>query len=534
MSSIRTRTLLGTGVGMALAMVIALAGIVGLRGIVSRFDELADRATPAHVLLLNIDRDSYQAQLALERALTATDPADREEQEAAFRENAEQTAERFAAYREVALGAGEETARWPAYERARADWLAGAEVLLDADQPIDTTALSAEQQAFDAARDLIDALAGDFYEGFIDASNQGVRTTATNQQALMLLAALAALACGSFVLRMISRGLRPLRALADAAERMAEGATDVDLPVARHDDEVGRLTTSFGTLAGYLRDTSTSLRAAAVGDLTVRPEVRSPDDVLGSSTTQLLASLTSVVGAMRHAVDRLGSSSTQVLTLSTSLEDSADATSGAANGVAAASHQMHQAIGEVARNAAEAVDVAGGAVELADRARTIVARLDQSSVEVGSVLAVINDIAAQTNLLALNATIEAARAGEAGRGFAVVADEVKQLATQTTEATDGVRKRVDAIQSDTANATAAIAEVGTIIETIAERMHTIAAAVEEQELTTNEITERINGVSILADGNRQITQQAGGAASDLTHLATQLDELVATFTLPAA
>ena len=77
-----------------------------------------------------------------------------------------------------------------------------------------------------------------------------------------------------------------------------------------------------------------------------------------------------------------------------------------------------------------------------------VAKLGESSVEIGQVIKVIASMAQKIDLLALNATVEAARAGEVGAGFAVVANEVKELAKQTSNATEEISRKIEAIQTD--------------------------------------------------------------------------------------
>jgi uncharacterized protein YoxC len=149
--------------------------------------------------------------------------------------------------------------------------------------------------------------------------------------------------------------------------------------------------------------------------------------------------------------------------------------------------EVGASIREVARNAADAATTAAEGVAAAESARALVEALGARSSEIGEVVRLIDAIAQQTNLLALNATIEAARAGEAGRGFAVVAGEVKQLARGTSEATDDIGAKVEAIQRDVDAVIAAIVHITEVIGRISDYQGSIAGAVEQQGAATSEL-----------------------------------------------
>ena len=177
--------------------------------------------------------------------------------------------------------------------------------------------------------------------------------------------------------------------------------------------------------------------------------------------------------------------------------------------VATGTEEMGASIKEIAKNATESAKVATAAVKVAETATATVAKLGESSIEIGQVIKVITSIAQQTNLLALNATIEAARAGEAGKGFAVVANEVKELAKETAKATEDISRKIEAIQGDTKAAVDAIASISGIINQVNDISNTIATAVEEQNATTNEMA---RNVSEAANGSGEITQNIAGVA----------------------
>jgi len=201
---------------------------------------------------------------------------------------------------------------------------------------------------------------------------------------------------------------------------------------------------------------------------------------------------------------------------------------------------MSASIREIASNSTEAARVAQSATDEAAAAQQTIAKLGGSSREIGEVLKVITAIAEQTNLLALNATIEAARAGEMGKGFAVVATEVKDLAQETSRATEDISKRVLAIQGDTDAAVGAIQKISSIISEINSYQVTIASAVEEQTATTQEISRNVNeaatgssgiaeNISSVATASQTTTEGAGEtqrAAGELARMSTDLKQLV--------
>jgi methyl-accepting chemotaxis protein len=261
-----------------------------------------------------------------------------------------------------------------------------------------------------------------------------------------------------------------------------------------------------------------------------------------------------LVSSVAANANGLASSAEELNAVSTELSANAEETAAQSNVVSAASEQvsknmqtvatgieeMGASIREIAGNANQAAKVALDAVKVAEVTNSTIAKLGESSVEIGKVIKVITSIAEQTNLLALNATIEAARAGEAGKGFAVVANEVKELAKETAKATEEIGQKIDAIQHDTRGAVDAIKQIGQVIGQINDISNTIASAVEEQTATTNEISRNVSeaakgsgeiahNITSVARAAQCTTQGANNtqqAAGELARMAAELQQLV--------
>ena len=210
--------------------------------------------------------------------------------------------------------------------------------------------------------------------------------------------------------------------------------------------------------------------------------------------------------------------------------------------VATNMEEMGASIKEIARSSSEAANMANEALSRAHETNATITQLGISSQEIGNVIKVISSIAQQTNLLALNATIEAARAGDAGRGFAVVANEVKELAKQTAKATEDITNKIGALQKDSGAAVEAIGSIGQNIEKLNRIATSIAAAVEEQNATTNEVARVVQdsarGVVSIAETVKNLSKSAAEtsngasqtleAATSLAVIAEKLRTLVTT------
>ena len=293
-----------------------------------------------------------------------------------------------------------------------------------------------------------------------------------------------------------------------------------------------------------LRQLSRRLKdiAEGEGDLTKRLEVLSRDEI-GETSRSFNLFMDKLQGIMREIAantNQLATASEQLSTTSLQITANSKETSAQANLVSQAAQQVTQnlqtvatgaeemgsSIEDIAKNATEAARIATSAVKVAESTNVTVAKLGDSSAEIGQVIKVITSIAQQTNLLALNATIEAARAGDAGKGFAVVANEVKELAKETAKATEDISRKIEAIQTDTKAAVDAIGSISAVINQINDISSTIATAVEEQNATTNEMSRNIGEA---ARGSGEITKNIGGvaeASQSTAHGATDTQKAV--------
>jgi methyl-accepting chemotaxis protein len=205
--------------------------------------------------------------------------------------------------------------------------------------------------------------------------------------------------------------------------------------------------------------------------------------------------------------------------------------------------QISESIQQVTRNAkigtqgaAQAAEIARKGVSIVeanlegmyriknkvDLSTTRIQEMSDWSIQIGTIIETINNLASQTNLLALNAAIEAARAGEHGKGFAVVADEVRKLAEKSTQSTKEIASLIYGIQ-ETANeavtamgegskevdegvalaneAGQALSEILQASEAVHEQVERIAVAAQEMDTHSNNLVDTVSNVSAVVEEN---------------------------------
>jgi methyl-accepting chemotaxis protein len=224
------------------------------------------------------------------------------------------------------------------------------------------------------------------------------------------------------------------------------------------------------------------------------------------SSREILELLELELGAMIRQLERAansvaGGAEATAVTLST-IRQRTDALTGRTSAAQSTATTFSQAadkfthsaegIGSQVRDASRLADQASAA---AHEASLNVDRLRESSAAIGNVVNLIAQIAKQTTLLALNSTIEAARAGTAGRGFAVVASEVKALAVQTQNATEEIKKKIDALQKDAAGSVDAVHRISQAIEAIRPVFENVNGAVADQNETTSGMSDNAASAS---------------------------------------
>jgi methyl-accepting chemotaxis protein len=349
-----------------------------------------------------------------------------------------------------------------------------------------------------------------------------------------------------------------IKQISEYMQRLTEGDYDFKIEAPRRKDEIGEMLISlrrFQRATIRFRQWAKERHERAEKDALQQEEREREREEAEAKKAEVLSNLAGhFERTVGDIVSGVAAASAQLQTTASSMANSADESTqrtsqvsksmeeanAGATAAAAASDEFAMSIGEISRQAASSAELARQATDSAKEADGTISALSDSAEQVGQIVELIQTIAQRTNLLALNASIEAARGGEAGRGFAVVASEVKELAMQTSRATDEVAEQIRAMQDTTGASVSALRKIAGQIEQLETTAVSIASAVDQQSVAGQDLARSIDIAATSTDevsthiaDLRELSLTTGAAASQVLSSATDLENQAQTLSAQA-
>ena len=398
----------------------------------------------------------------------------------------------------------------------------------------------------------------DAVEGLIDLNvNVGNSVSARSQIqtyiiiGVMILVIIAAVLISSKFAKIIARLLsEPISKVHEASLQLVSG--DLNITVEKmYPDEIGDMADSFrnaaDTIKAYIDDLNRGLGEVANGNFNIAPEAdfRGDFSALKDALQTIIVSLSDTLRKIHESSESVSLGATQMAESAQTLAEGATDQAASVEELTATIQNITNAVVNTSdkankshQDAMEFEIEAGKSNEDIRELTAAMRRINDTSKQIANIIAEIEDIASQTNLLSLNASIEAARAGEAGKGFAVVADQIGKLAADSATAAVNTRKLIENSIHEieigneiTEKTTSAIEVVINGIKMLAQSTREISDLSETQADSMKQLEMGVEQIAEVIQNNSAAAQQTSATSEELSAQATTLEELVNQFNL---
>jgi len=520
MNNLRIATKIALCFGFLLAIVIALGGfaITQLSTMSGVVHEMTDNWLPSVRLTSTLDSAAAKFRIAEGAHILSTDEEGMRRRERDMDQLSELISKTRAEY-EPLISSAEERTTYDKFVKAWDDFLKTHAELLALSQKNQNVEAGeifkgAAQEKHEKASVLVEKLVAINLSGAAAAKTAGEDTYGSARLLLMIIAGVTILLTCAAGFALARSTATPIRTMTAAMTQLAKGDLAATIPAQDQRDEIGHMAQAVQVFKdNALRVKALEAEQKAAEEQARLDKVRAMNDLADRFQAQvggIVDSVSAAASEMQAAAKSMTSTAEETSRQAGVVSTASEEASTNVQTVATAAEELSSSISEISRQVVQSTRIAGQAVEEAGRTNTTVQGLAAAAERIGAVVNLINDIASQTNLLALNATIEAARAGEAGKGFAVVASEVKNLANQTSKATEEIDTQISGMQDATRQAVSAIQGIGQIIEQVNDIATGIAAAVEEQSAATQEIARTVQST---AAGTAEVSTNIAGVTS---------------------